>query len=193
MQLSHPQPVRGAAKIWVRHYTPTAQVLHWITALLMFTILPVAWHIVTMNQDDPRRETWLTIHKSIGITILALTIIRIVWRWITPPPSLPGTMGQIEAAAAVLSHWLLYIVLITMPVSGYLQSAAGGHSVIYFGLFEIPSLVPQNKNMAEWATAIHNAGQWAVYTLIVLHVLATVWHLAVRRDGILDRILPVQE
>lgn len=174
-------------------YTAGAQGLHWLTALLMFAIVPIAWHMTMLDRADPNRETWYTVHKSIGLTILALSVIRIVWRGLYPPPPLPGTMGRLEAGAAVLSHWLLYLVLFAMPVSGYLLSAAGGHPVSYFGLFEIPNVVPQSQALSRAGATIHILGQWAVYALVVLHVVATAWHLTVRRDGILDRMLPKQD
>ena len=174
-------------------YTAFAQGVHWLTVLLIFAILPIAWHMTTLPREDPTRETWFTIHKSIGMTVLALSVIRIVWRALHPPPPLPGTMARIEAGAAVVSHWLLYAVLFLMPISGYLLSAAGGHPVNYFGLFEIPNIVPRNSDLARSAAAVHILGQWAVYALIALHVLATAWHLTARRDDVLARMLPKQD
>lgn len=173
-------------------YTAFAQALHWLTALLIFAILPIAWHMTTLPREAPTRETWFTIHKSIGLTVLALSVIRIVWRGLHPPPPLPGTMGRLEAGAAVLSHWLLYVILFAMPISGYLISAAGGHPVSYFGLFEIPNIVPESKDVSRVAATIHIVGQWAVYALVLLHVAATAWHLIVPRDAVLDRMLPEQ-
>ena len=174
-------------------YNAAAQALHWLTALLMFAILPVAWHMTTMARDNPTRETWYTVHKSLGLTILALAVIRLVIRALNPPPPLPGLMGRLEEGAAVASHWLLYLVLLVMPISGYLISAAGGHAVSYFGLFEIPSFVPESAKVALTAVQVHLLTQWAVYGLIALHLLATAWHLIVRRDDVLARMLPQQD
>ena len=173
-------------------YDRVAQALHWLTALLMFAILPIAWHMTLLARDNPQRETWYTVHKSIGITVLALAVLRLVWRGLHPPPPLPDTMSKIEDGAAVVSHWLLYIALLAMPISGYLISAAGGHAVSYFGLFEIPNVVPQSPAVSHAGATVHILGQWAVYGLIVLHLVATVWHIVVRRDGILDRMMPEQ-
>jgi len=95
--------------------------------------------------------------------------------------------------AAFGSHWLLYLVLVGMPVSGYLLSAAAGHTVSYFGLFTLPGL-PRDEALAHGAEWLHVAvGQWAVYALVLLHLLGTAWHVAVRRDGVLERMLPEQD
>ena len=93
--------------------------------------------------------------------------------------------------SAKLSHWLLYLILLVMPISGYVLSTASGHPVTFFGLFEFPSL-PQNKLLAQLAVDIHLLTQWVVYALIALHILATTWHILLRRDAVLDRMLPEQ-
>jgi cytochrome b561 len=174
-------------------YTSVAQLLHWLTALLMFAVIPVGWHMMMLARGNPQREVWYTVHKSIGLTILALAILRLGWRWCYPPPALPGTMASVERFAATLSHWLLYAVLIFMPASGYLFSAAGNHPIVWFGLITVPVIVPQNPALASLGQALHLAGQWATYGLIILHVLGTTWHIVVRRDGILERMLPAQD
>jgi cytochrome b561 len=139
----------------------------------MFAVIPVGRHMMMLTRGDPHRETWYTVHKSIGITILALAILRLGWRWFYPPPPLPGTMASVERFAATLSHWLLYAVLIFMPVSGYLFSAAGNHPIIWFGLITVPVIVSLNPALASLGQALHPAGQWATYGLIILHVLGT--------------------
>ncbi len=180
------QPAAGG------RYTLTAQALHWITAALMFTVLPLAWVMVNMPRDAPSRGLLFTLHKSIGLTIVALVAVRLLWRATHPAPALVG-LARWEAVTASASHWLLYLIMIGMPVSGYLLSAAGGHPVTYFGLLTLPGL-PKNEALAHAATRAHVAvGQWAVYALILLHVGATVWHVAVRRDGVLNRMLPPQK
>ena len=110
-----------------------------------------------------------------------------------PAPPLPGNLARWERAAAFGSHWLLYVILIGMPVSGYVLSTAGGHAVFYFGLFSVSAL-PESAMLAGVAKWVHVVtGQWLVYGLIVLHLLATAWHVAMRRDGVLNRMLPVQD
>ena len=175
-----------------RRYTATAQALHWVVAALMFTTLPLAWVMVNMARTAPSREWIYTLHKSFGLTVLLLVAVRLAWRAIHPAPPLPGRMARWERSIATLSHWLLYGILVGMPMSGYVLSATGAIGVPFFDLFWLPDL-PKSQAANDAARWLHVAiGQWLVYVLIVLHVAATAWHAAVRRDGVLDRMLPEQ-
>lgn len=176
-----------------RRYNPTAQALHWITALLMFIVVPLAWVMVALPDDAPWGDTFFMLHKSFGLTILAIVAVRLAWRATHPAPPSPSTLAHWERAAARVSHWLLYLILVGMPVSGYVMSAASGHAGTLFGLFPLPSL-PHSKPVSSAAHWVHVAiGQWVVYALVVLHLLATVWHVVVRRDAVLGRMLPPVE
>ncbi len=182
----------AAATMERKRYTATAQTLHWVVAALMFTVIPLAWVMVNMARTAPSREWIYTLHKSVGITILLLVVVRLVWRAIHPAPPLPGKMARWERRMATASHWLLYIILVGMPVSGYVLSATGAVGVPYFDLLTLPRL-PRSQAANDAARWVHAAiGQWVVYTLIVLHIAATAWHAAIRRDGVLDRMLPEQ-
>ncbi len=171
-------------------YTLTAQALHWLTVLLMLAILPVAWVMVSLPKSP--QQVWLfVIHRSLGMTILAVVAVRLAWRAAHPPPPLPGGPSTAMELVGRLTHWLLYALLLLMPVSGYLQSG-NGRPVSYLGLFDLPAL-PENKGLGETAQTAHLLGQWGIYALVALHVLSTVWHVAVRRDGLLGRMIPPQD
>jgi len=137
------------------------------------------------------RTVLFTVHKSIGVTVLLLTMARLIWRGRHPAPPLAPGMPRWAALLARANHGLLYVVLLAMPVSGYLRSATDGHPVRYLGLFDLPSLPPDDA-VARLMLAIHLAGQWLVYALILLHLLGAAWHVVARRDGTLDRMLPPQ-
>ena len=108
-----------------------------------------------------------------------------------PPPALPGRMAIWEKGLSHASHWLLYAILLIMPISGYIMSSAGKNPISIFGLFDFPKL-PVPKEVGGIAKNAHLYVQWAVYALIALHIAATVYHLIVKRDGLLDRMLPRQ-
>lgn len=171
-------------------YTSTAQALHWLTVLLVLAILPVAWVVVSLPHG-PFRSWLFVVHRSLGVTILAVVAIRLAWRARHPAPCLPGGTPRALEWVGRLNHWLLYVLLLAMPVSGYLQSASG-RPVSYLGLFDLPAL-PENKAVDGIARSVHLLGQWGLYALVALHVLAAAWHVAVRRDGLLGRMLPPQD
>ena len=181
-----------ARPLGTSRYNVTAQALHWVTAILMFAVVILAWVMVNMADDAPWHGWLFTLHKSVGLTILVLVAVRLAWRIARPPPRLPGTLAAWERAAAAASHVLLYVILLGMPLSGYVMSATGRHPVTYFDLFTLPSL-GQHKAVSSAAYWIHVVtGQWLVYALIALHLTATAYHVAIRRDGVLERMLPAQ-
>lgn len=170
-------------------YSPTAQCLHWASAVLMFLIVPIAWYMLSLAKDDPARADWHTIHKSIGLLILLLSAGRLLWRRFVPPPPLAAEHAW-EKIAAEGTHILLYLVLFIMPISGYIGSAANGRPVPFFNLFEVPVLVPLDKSLAHFAHEVHEIGQWAVFLLVAGHVAAALFHAVIRKDGTLRRMLP---
>ena len=183
------RPAAAPAQI---RYTATAQALHWVTSALIFAVLPLAWVMVNMGETSEHRTLIYNLHKSVGLTILALAAVRLIWRATHPAPPLRHT-ARWEANAAFASHWLLYFVLVAMPVTGYLLSAGSGRPISYFGLFSIPGMA-KNPDIDHVATWLHVAvGQWLVYALILLHLAGTAWHIVVRRDGALGRMLPEQD
>ncbi len=172
-------------------YTAVAQAMHWIVAVLFIAQMVIAWTLVVRPDSDAAFGTWLTLHKSIGMTILALVAVRLAWRASHPAPQLPPRMPMWEQVLARVNHWLLYAILLVMPISGYLSSAAAGHAVHYFWLFDLPN-VPASKVVGHDAIVVHILGQWAIYAAVALHLLGTTWNLVVRRDGSLNRMLPEQ-
>ena len=185
-----------------RRYRPGAQAFHWITAALMFVVIPLGWIFAEFKTkaDAPTifqapfpgsPGDYASAHKTIGLLIFAIVAARIVYRIANPPPALPGRMALWERGLSHANHWLLYAILIVMPVSGYIMSSASTKPISIFGLFDFPKL-PVGKAAGGIAFSVHVYVQWAVYALILLHVAATVWHLLVKRDALLDRMLPSQ-
>jgi cytochrome b561 len=170
-------------------YHPLAKTLHWITALLVLGLIGLGLWMV----DLPISLTKLLAygwHKWIGLVVLVLTVVRLLWRWRVPPPPLPDTMAAWHRRLAALSHGALLVLLLAMPVSGWLMSSAGGVTVYWFGLLQLPDLVPRDPLTFEVLRTLHHMLAWALIALLALHVLAVVHHDILRRDGIFRRMRP---
>ena len=174
-----------------RRYTEVAVWLHWITAALVLAMLPLAWVMTSLPENDPRAEIYFSLHKSIGLTIFVLAAPRLIWRAMHPAPPVTDRLAPWAALLARTNHILLYVILIAMPLSGYLLTVAGGYPLTWFGLFTVPG-PPKNETVATIADTIHVFGRLAVYFFVSLHVLAVAYHIVVRRDGTLERMLPPQ-
>jgi cytochrome b561 len=169
-------------------YSFALRVLHWLTALCMFVVIPVAWYMTTMDRHDPSRGNWVTLHKSIGLTVLLLTLIRVVTRLSGTAPPLPQSIPPFEQTLAHVGHGLLYVILFAMPISGYVNSYGGGHPVNWFWLFQVPAVVPQDKALGHLGSRIHYALAYLTYVLIAGHVLAVVYHQLIQRVDVLGRM-----
>jgi len=167
-----------------------AQALHWLVAVLAAIVVGFGWAAVAAPHNSPARNGLLLVHRSVGLTILGLMVFRALWRWRHPPPPLPPSFARFEAWLARLTHLGLYTAFVLMPFSGYVNSAAAGRPVSFFGLFAVPSVVPFSPRVSQWAIAVHLVAQYAVYSLVALHVAGALFHAILRRDGVLERMLP---
>ncbi len=174
-----------------RRYTAVAQATHWISAGLFLATLVLAWVFMGMPAAAPGRFAYITLHKSFGQTLFFLALFRLLWRHLYPPPSLDGRVAAWEALIARTNHLLLYSIMIFMPVTGYILAVAAPRPSPYFWLFywPQPALSPAVTHIALRA---HLIGQFVLYAFFGLHLVGVVWHVVVRRDGTLGRMLPRQ-
>lgn len=164
--------------------------MHWVVAALAVLVVAFGWAGVAAARNTPARGSLLLLHGSMGLTILAVMLGRILWRWRHPAPALPPTLSRLEAALAYGTHLALYLIFITMPLAGYVNAAAQGQAVSLFGVAAIPPLLPANERLSQVAITIHLVGQYLVYLLVAAHVCAALFHGIVKRDGVLERMLP---
>lgn len=171
-------------------YGPVARAVHWLVAGLVVIVVALGLAIPGAARETASRDLLLTLHRSLGLTILGLMLFRIIWRYMHPPPPLPPGFPKLDALAAHLDHALMYVLFLVMPISGYVNAAAAGHSVGFFGIFAIPPLVPENGRLSQAADAVHLAAQFLVYLAVAAHVAATLMHVVAARHRILERMLP---
>lgn len=171
-------------------YTRPAIALHWLIALLVFA----GWGLGMYMHDLPASPTKVELvswHKWIGVTVFLLALARAAWRATHAPPPLPGTTAPWQARAARASHLLFYVLLLAMPLSGWLMSSAKGFQTVWFGVVPIPDLLEKNKALGELLEEVHETLAWTLAALVALHVAAALKHHFVDRDGVLRRMLPV--
>ena len=183
---------RWYPKMQIHYYSPAQQVMHWLTVLLMFSILPVAWIVDSVIEESPAFFFWMDVHETIGLTILGLTFVRIVWRLFDPPPPYPNTIAPASRRTARLVHGGLLILMIVMPISGFIWATGHGHDVAPFSLVRFPRIAFGHRSIGDAAEAVHLFCRWLVYGLIALHLAGVSYHLIIKRDGLLERMMPSQ-
>ena len=167
-----------------------SQAFHWTIVLLLLVIAVVG---LTMGElpRTPKYFWVYTVHKSLGLTILVLMLLRLGWRLHAgAPPPVAGT-PRLQAMVASVTHWALYALVLAMPLSGWLyDSASGLRPFRWFGLAEVPKLSPPDEGLAELANNAHETLFWVLVLLVAVHAGAALYHHIFQRDDTLRRMLP---
>lgn len=174
-------------------YHPVAIALHWLLALALIGLL-VMGLVMTELPFSPLRLKLYNWHKWIAVTVLALSLVRLVWRWVHRPPPLPArievAMPAWQRAAHRAVHRGLYGLFFAVPLLGWAYSSAAGFPVVWLGVLPLPDFVPVNPDLAEALKPWHQWSAYALAALIALHVAGAVKHAVVDRDGLLRRMVP---
>lgn len=173
-----------------RAYGAVSQALHWLVVALVVMQFVWAWRIQQLGLGRQRFDL-VNEHKSIGLTILALVLLRLVWRYISPPPPFPASMPLWERQAAAIIHGLLYALLLALPLVGWAMSSAAGYGASWFGLVHLPDLVAQDQDLMDRLQWLHAVLAWTLVLLVAGHVLAALRHQFVKKDDVLRRMLPL--
>ena len=170
-------------------YTATAVGLHWLIALAIFATfaLGVYMHDLPLSPDKLRLYSW---HKWAGVTIFALVVLRLAWRLAHRPPELPATVPAWQRSAATLAHGLLYVLMLAIPLSGWLMSSAKGFQTVLYGVLPLPDLIGKNAELGELLATLHKLLNLTMAGLVVAHVGAALKHHCVDRNDVLRRMLP---
>jgi cytochrome b561 len=168
-------------------YTPTAIALHWIIALAVIAQFTWGWVMQSIPKQPPGlRADAFNMHKSIGLTILALMMLRALWRWRHPAPPLPA-MPAWQARVARSNHLVIYLCLFLMPLAGYLGSVFSGYPVKYFGV-TLPAWGWKDEAVKNAMSIAHFAVSWVLLAAVALHVAAALKHWLWDRDGLVARM-----
>jgi len=168
-------------------YTRTAVVLHWLIAVMLFAQVAFGWFLETVPRGSPLRGFYVNLHKSTGLTLAVLILVRIVWRLLNSPPEFPSVMPSWERFAAKWSHVALYVCMVGMPLSGYIASNFSKYGVKLFNVILLPPWGADDSQVYAIFNTTHVVLSYVLVTLIVVHALAAIGH-AVRRDGVVSRM-----
>ncbi|MDD2048139.1 cytochrome b [Pseudomonas putida] len=164
-------------------------VMHWGVALAVFGLFGLGLWMMGLDYYSPWRKEAPDLHKSIGLVLLAVMLVRVAWRFISPPPPALPNHGKLTRVASKAGHGLLYVGLFAVMTAGYLISTADGVGIPVFGLFEVPALVSDLPDQADVAGAIHFYLAWGLVIFAGLHGLAALKHHFIDRDATLKRML----
>jgi len=168
-------------------YTTPAIALHWLVALLIFVGFPLGVYMHELPLSPTKLQLY-SYHKWIGITVLLLAAIRVNWRMTHTPPPLPPGMAAWQRHASSAVHGLLYLLMIAIPVSGWLMSSAKGFQTVWFGVLPLPDLVDKNRELGDLLAGVHQALNFTLLGLVILHVGAALQHHFIERQPFLQRM-----
>jgi len=171
----------------VMRYSAPAIVLHWLMALLIFAGFPLGLTMVDLPLSPDKLKLY-SYHKWIGVTLLMLVAIRLSWRLTHTPPPLPASVAAWQRRASAIVHGLLYLLMIAIPLSGWLMSSAKGFQTVWFGVLPLPDLVGKDKALGDLLAEVHKVLNFTLLGLVVLHVGAALQHHFIERQPFLQRM-----
>lgn len=162
--------------------------IHWATVGLVFWLFYLGWTMVDLRLSPQKFQDY-ALHKSLGLTVLMLVAVRLVWRRLNTVPPLPAGMQRHETILAKATHHGIYVLLVLIPLTGWLYSSATASPANYFGFFEVPDLIPTNETAGKVLKIVHEWAGNLLAVLIILHVAGALKHHFVNRDTVLVRML----
>ena len=170
-------------------YSLAARSFHWITAALVLTMLPIGIAMATFDLGGAVEDPLYHIHRSIGALVLTITAVRLIYRLRHPAPPLPADMPAWQQVAARATHWGLYALLIAQPIVGWIATSAYRAPVLFFWLFELPPIWPENWPFSEAMFIVHRSMGIFIAALITVHIAAALYHHFILRDQVLKRMV----
>jgi cytochrome b561 len=169
-------------------YTATARVLHWITAILVLAQI-VLGILIANKWTGPWQDQLYDLHKSNGAVLIPIILIRILYRWGHPPPPLPADIPAIQQFAAYTTHYLLYGLVVAQVFLGWIATDSYPAPVPIYGLFNLPSIWPENRALSEQLLAIHKVVGISIAVVAAMHIGAALFHHFLRKDRVLMRMI----
>lgn len=184
----NPMRTKTTAAVPAGRYGYPAMFFHWGLALLIPVLIGLGWYMLGI-EDQPGSDWYFALHISLGLTAALLIALRFAWRLGHPPHPFPGTMPAWQAKAARISHALLYVLMLLMPLTGYLGASFSGEAVGYFGL-PLPAWAAKNLALKEQFFGAHAIIAWVLVAMIGVHALGAFKHLLIDKNAVFQRMWP---
>lgn len=172
-------------------YTRTAISLHWLMALGLIGTFALGFYMPDLPLS-PTKLKLFSWHKWAGVTLFVLVLLRLGWRLPHPAPPLPATIPTLSRVASHVVHWLLYALMIAIPLSGWLMSSAKGFQTSWFGVLPLPDLLPKDAALGDRLKDLHEVLNYTLLGLVIIHTGAALKHHFIDRDDVLTRMLPLK-
>ncbi|MGB6240926.1 MAG: cytochrome b [Castellaniella sp.] len=172
-----------------QRYTRTAIFLHWLVALGLIGAFALGLYMQDLPLS-PNKLKLFSWHKWAGVTLLVLIVIRLAWRLSHRAPELPPTMRPLARMAAHAGHWLLYALMVAIPLSGWLMSSAQGFQVVWFGILPLPDLLAKDAALGALLKDVHVTLNYTLLVAVIGHIGAALQHHFIQKDAVLSHMLP---
>jgi cytochrome b561 len=170
------------------HYGTPAKIFHWLVVALLFVQYPIGWLMPDLHRNMQPGAP-MTFHVSFGLAILILILLRLAWR-LTHPVAPESSLPPWQRLSSELVHWMLYVMVLATTLTGWLFASFRGWSLSFFYLVPLPMLSSDNAAAGKTIDGLHQAAEWLLLALIVVHVGAALAHIFIYRDRIMQRMLP---
>lgn len=166
-----------------------SKLLHWVTAFLILGLIALGYYMVDLTYYDPWYHDSLQTHKALGMVVFVLGLSTLVWRWVSPSPPLQSTLKPWERMAATAMHHTLFLLVLLMPLTGFLVSTSQGSAVEFFDFFEVPALLVVGEGLRDLAIQVHFYCTYGTGALVAMHAAAAIKHQVLDRHDTLARML----
>jgi cytochrome b561 len=163
--------------------------LHWLIAIAILGSFSLGLYMSDLPLS-PQKLKFYSWHKWAGVTIFLCVLVRLVWRLSHRPPELPDTIPAWQRKVAAATHVLLYLLMLVIPITGWLMSSAMGFQTVYFGVLPLPDLLVRNDELGERLQQVHTLLNYSMAALVVAHLGAALKHHFIDRDEVLARMVP---
>lgn len=171
-------------------YRPPARWLHWIVAVAVLMMIPAGLVMTQEGLPRPVQDTLFIFHKNLGTLLFLVIMVRVIYRLTHRPPPLPESVPLWQRRAAAVSHVMLYVLLVIMPISGFVRVRAGGYPIELLDRLGFGPWIGKSEPLADAASALHATAAFLLIAVLAIHIAAALQHALIRRDGVWSRMWP---